>query len=779
MRRAGRYTKRRSVRAAWLETNKYILWFRGLKRWQKIAIVVTPILVVLLLIPLLTYAYFARDISDKDRLMNRNNTGIVLMDKSGQVIYQVGRAKHREAVPLNQIADNTKKALLASEDKDFYKHGGFSVTGLLGAVYGNMVTGGKNYGGSTLTQQLAKNTLLSNQKTFLRKYQELSVAIAIDRTYSKDDILMMYLNSVYFGENAFGIEDAAETYYGKKPTELTLAESAMLIGVLPAPSAYSPISGNPKYAKERQQTVLSRMVKNGVITEAEKNAALAEELQYQPEKSPEKDSPAPHFAQMVIDQLKEKYGEERATRSGFQVTTTLDLNLQNQLQQNINNNMQRVQANGGSNASAVAIEPKTGAIRALIGSADWTNEQFGKVNMATSARQPGSSFKPIYYARGLADGTITPATVLDDEPTDFNGWKPKNALSNFNGKVSARKALSWSLNIPAVKVLQKVGVSKAVDQANKMGISTIDKKKEYGLSLALGAAEAKLIDMTSAYSGFANKGKQFEPQLIAEMKDKYNAKVGVSQSVGKQVISEQGAYLVSNILSDNSARAGMFGASLSVPGHRVAVKTGTTDANRDAWTIGYTPSLAVGVWVGNNDNAEMGSGGGSLAGPIWRTTMTQSLRGASADEFEQPSGIVQKDVCVGIGKLANNAGGNTYKDVFLTTALPEYGCNETKKEEPKPEEKPAEKPQETKQCPTGTTGTYPDCKLKEEQKCPTGTTGTPPNCVKEEPATCPTGTTGTPPNCVKEEPATCPTGTTGTPPNCTPVTNPPSTPTGP
>jgi 1A family penicillin-binding protein len=780
MRRIGKYTRSGGVRAARLETNKYLLWFRQLPLWQKIAYIAGPILIILILIPLLTYLYFARDISNKDRLMNRNNTGIVLLDKNKQVLYQVGRAKHRDIVPLDQISDTTKKALLASEDKNFYNHGGFSVTSLLGALYGNVVTGGSNFGGSTLTQQLAKNTLLSDQKTFLRKYQELSIAIAIDRTYSKDDILSMYLNSVYFGENAFGIEDAAETYFGKKPADLTLAESAMLIGLLPAPSAYSPISGSAKYAKERQTTVLTRMVNNKVITEAEKTSALAVELQYAPQKSASDESPAPHFSQMVIDQLKKKYGDEAAMRSGYQVTTTLDVNLQKQLQQNISDNMKRVQANGGSNASGVAIDPTTGNVLALVGSADWENKDFGKVNMVTTPRQPGSSFKPIYYARGLADGVITPATILEDKATDFDGWRPKNALNNFNGNVSVRKALDWSLNIPAIKVLQKVGVQTAVSQANTMGISTIDPNKSYGLSLALGSAEARLLDMTGAYSGFANKGSQLPPQLITEIQDKYSAKVAVDKPVPKRVISEQGAYLISNILSDNSARAGMFGSSLNVPGHRAAVKTGTTDENRDAWAIGYTPRIAVGIWVGNNDNATMGAGGGSLAGPIWRATMSQVLKGASADEFTQPSGIVQRDVCSGTGLLARNSGGNTYKDIFLTTALPDYGCNDSVKKEEPPVEQPAAQPQPAQQCPSGTTGTYPDCKTTTPQKCPTGTTGTYPDCKTTPVQQCPAGTTGTYPDC-KPDTSTqqCPTGTTGTYPNCTPATNPPSTSTGP
>ncbi|MBH1980359.1 penicillin-binding protein [Candidatus Saccharibacteria bacterium] len=715
MRRVGKYTKQRKTRAAWLTFNTYILWFRNLKRWQKVAVIVGPILTILILIPLMTYFYFARDISDKERLMNRNNTGIVLMDVNGTTIYQSGRAKHRDIVPLSEINETTKKALLASEDKDFYNHGGFSFISMIGAVYGNLVTGGTNYGGSTLTQQLAKNTLLTDQKSYLRKFQELSVSIAIEQTYTKDEIFEMYLNSTFFGGNAFGIEDAAKSFFNKAPKDLTLAESAMIIGVLPAPNAYSPIYGSMEYAKERQGTVLTRMVKNGFITQAEKDQALAQELAFAAPESSTDNSPAPHFAEMVLADLNKRYGEEKVARSGYQVKTTLDLNVQNKLQENINKNMNSIRYSGGSNAAALAIDPKTGSIRALIGSYDWNDEKDGKVNMATSARQPGSSFKPIYYAAAMADGVITPATILADEPINIDGYQPKNALRNYNGDVTVRKALNWSLNIPAVKVMQRYGIDKSIEAANDMGIDTIDKKKDYGLSLALGAAEARLIDMTHAYAGFANGGNQKEVALEEEIKSKYDQVIYKNEQKSKQVISEEGAYLISNILSDNQARAGIFGSSLSLSGNKkAAVKTGTTDENRDAWTIGYTPSLVIGVWVGNNDNTEMSSGGGSLAGPIWRNTMNELVT-QTGDPFTAPSGVVQKDTCYGTGKLANTAGGGTYKEYFLATALPEYGCN-AQTQQREPENKPEVQAPTTPTQPTSPAPTAPPADDEDEEE---------------------------------------------------------------
>lgn len=753
MRRTGKYTKKSNVRSARFESNKYFLWFRNLKRWQKIAVIVGPIVAVLVLIPLLTYVYFARDIADKERLMNRNNTGVVLMDRNGEEVYQIGRAKHREPVPLSQMSEYTKKALLASEDKNFYEHGGVSFTSMLGALYANVVTGGHNFGGSTLTQQLAKNTLLTDQKTFLRKYQELSVAIAIERTYSKDEILEMYLNSVYYGENAFGIADAAQTYFGKRPADLNLAESAMLIGVLPAPSAYSPITGSEKLAKERQNTVLSRMVNNNMISASEKEAAVAEEIAYAPQKSPSDESPAPHYVEMVMSELSKKYGEEKVTRSGFQVKTSLDLGLQRQLQEAVSANMTTVTRNGGSNAGAVAIDPKTGAIRALVGSYDWNDEQFGNVNMVTARRQPGSSFKPLYYAEALAKGTVTPATILEDAPIDIDGYKPQNAMRTYNGDVTVRKALSWSLNIPAVKVMQRLGVNQSIEAAERMGVTTLDSTKSHGLSLALGAAEAKLLDMTHAYASFANGGEQSEVNYVEEIKSKYDKTMPVSTPKQKRTISEEGAYLISDILSDNSARAGMFGSSLTVQGKKVAVKTGTTDDNRDAWTIGYTPDLAVGVWVGNNDNTPMLSGGGTLAGPIWRKVMTQSALVKRGDNFVKPGGIVQKDVCYGTGKLAPGSGQNTYKELFISTALPSVGCDVKVKEEEKPKPVEEAKPEEQPRTSTPPKRTPPASSNDEDD----GTSPTNP----EEPGG--DGTTPTSPDDTGGVPQTPPPTPTPTP----------------
>jgi len=601
-----------------------------------------------------------------------------------------------------------KQALIASEDKDFYEHGGFSVLSTLRAVYGYVLNGGGSFGGSTITQQLAKITVLSSDRSFLRQYQAFSVAVAIENTYSKDQILEMYLNSVFFGENAFGIEAAARAYFGTTPDKLNLAQAAMLVGVLPAPSIYSPVSGNPEYAKERQDTVLSRMVTNGYITKEQKEEALAIELAYQPATSPMKDSIAPHFAEMVVAELYEKYGEETVARSGYQVTTTLDANVQTQLQAAVDANMPTITRNGGSNAASVAIDPATGGVRGLVGSYDWNDESFGNVNIATSLRQPGSSFKPVYYAQALAQGLITPATIIKDERTDFGGgYVPQNADRRFRGDVTVRNALDWSLNIPAIKVMQQVGVDETIEVARKMGLSSIDEKQNHGLSLALGSAEVSLLRLTNVYAAFANQGEQYDTSLVESISSKYGEKVFVAEKQPRQVITPQGAFLVSDILADNGARASLFGSSLNVYDaktravKKVAVKTGTTNDSRDAWTMGYTPQLAIGVWVGNNDNRPMANGGSIMAGPIFTKAMGAILAGVDTS-FPEVNGVVQRNICYGNrGVAAEPVKDKTYREWFLTTALPTAQCS-ARNESPSPSPTPS---------PTPTPSSEPDAEL--------------------------------------------------------------------
>ncbi len=668
---------------------------KGITRKQ-VAIAASLGLAVLIIVPVATYANYAQDIGNKERLMNRNSTGIILRDKNGEIFYEYGKLNATDQAKLSGISDNFENALIASEDKDFRNHEGYSIRGIASATYANILNkDATRYGGSTITQQLVKNKLLSNEKSFLRKYQEVSMAVAVERRYTKDEILEMYINSVYYGEGAFGITDAAKTYFNKNPQDLTLAESSMLVGLLPAPTTYSPISGNKEKAKEQQKRVLDKMSEDGVITTAEKNAISAENIAYNPATTEQRNNHAQHFAEMVIDELKDKYSEETVIRMGYDVTTSLDLNWQKQAEANAQERVQALGQAGARNASVVAIDPKNGQVRALVGSVDWNNPTFGKVNMATSVRQPGSSFKPIYYSEAMDKKLITPATILEDKPKTYGGtYKPTNYDFKYRGNIPVRNALSQSLNIPAVDVMEKLGTEDAASAARRMGISTVTEPDKYGLSLALGTAEVKLYEMVNAYASFANKGQQFQPTLITKIQDKYDAQVfEVKPQVAKQVTSPEASYLISSILSDNQARSPTFGNALNIQNRKVAVKTGTTNDSKDAWTIGYTPSVVVGVWMGNNENEPMvGLAGSSSAGGVWKNSMTNFLGNSPNEEFERPANIISMQICAGSGLKAAGKSGKTYEEFFIKGTEPTKECNkaESKPAEAKPEDKKPE-----------------------------------------------------------------------------------------
>lgn len=714
MKRQGRYTQKRSpiFRSRHFLTRQWRA-FKGFSRRKKIVIVATPIAAFLILTPIITYALLYRDISDPERLMNRNNTGVEIVDRHDQIIFSSARNTSLKRLQLSDISPLTQKALVSSEDKDFYKHDGFSLKAILGAVLNNAK--GSSGGGSTLTQQLVKNTLLSSKHSFFRKYQELFMAVAVEQQYSKDEILDMYLNSVYFGEGSFGIDEAAHTYFNTDAKNLDLAQSAMLVGILPAPGVYSPINGDATKAKQRQAYVLKRMVEDGKITSAEKTSALSEVLAYA-EVKPITYDHAPHFTEMVINQLYAKYGEENVKRSGYMVKTTLDLDWQKQAETIVANQTAINARYGGRNAALVAIDPKTGDVRALVGSANYDDPTFGKVNMATTARQPGSSFKPIYYTEAINEKKITAATVIQDVATDFNGYKPNNFDFKFRGNITVRNALSESLNIPAIKVMQKVGIDEAVKKAREMGITTIDSKNHYGLALALGAAEAKPLEMTNAYAAFANAGNQHPTRIIESIDNKYGETIFHPSTKTTRVQTSQASFIMSDILSDNNARASSFGSRLNIPGRKVAVKTGSTDDNRDAWTIGYTPSVAVGVWVGNNENEVMSSGGSALAGPIWTKSIQAFLGNSAPETFIQPSGVTKANACT--------VNGGTYQDYFINGTQPDNTCQSKKTDSntapvptpqatPAPTEQPSTQPKDTDgdgvvdtidQCPSTPTG---------------------------------------------------------------------------
>jgi 1A family penicillin-binding protein len=731
--------------------------------WKKVFVVVWPLLIALLFIAVITTLIFIGALGNKESLINRNHTGVTLLDRNGKVFYQFGNARTDTYVALSAIAPVAQKAVVSSEDKDFYRHPGFSITGIGSALYQNLIRRGDG-GGSTLTQQLVKNALLSPKRDLLRKYQEFILSVEIERRYTKAEILEMYLNSAYFGEGAFGIEDAAKVYFGKAAKDLDLAEASMLIGLLPAPTTYSPISGDAHKAKVRQAYVLDRMQKDGNITAEAVASAGAEVLRYQP-KAPEQPPKSPHFALMVKDWLQKQYGEEQITRSGYTVKTTLNPEYQALAEAAVQAQVKRLAASKVSNGSAVIVDPRNGEVMAVVGSVDWNNSQFGKVNMATSSRQPGSSFKPFVYATGIEDKLMSAATIFEDKPKDFSGYKPKNYDLSYHGNVTLRRALANSLNIPAVEAMQKVGIDNVIKNARAVGLTTLDKTAdEYGLPLALGSGQARLIEMTNGYAAFANQGKHYDTQLVMSITDKNNHQIYTESSQSSTVWSPGTAFVMSSILSDNSARSEVFGGSLTVAGSRpVAVKTGTTEDYRDAWTIGYTPSLAIGVWIGNNDNSPMSSiAGASGAAPIWRSLMQRILSGGQVEKFVQPASITSHDVCSD-GALAMNPGDNTYTEYFLTGTLPSATCNESKPEVPQaaPVLTPDTQAPKTDTKPVTTPAVVPTpattTPVTPSTTTPSSNPSTPSSTT---PPTTPTGTT----------PATTPTTA---PTTTTPVTTPP------
>lgn len=643
----------------------------------------TAISATLSVVTILTYLYFAKDLKSKEAIMNNNNTGLVLLDRNGTPFFKFYQAQYREPVPPNQIPDRLKEAVITAEDKQFYSHPGFSIKAILGALLADLRRQNLDYGGSTITQQLVKNSLLNTKKSILRKYQELVLAQEIERRFSKDDILWMYLNSVYWGEGSFGIEEASEAYFNRPAKDLDLAQSALLAGLLTAPSRLSPISGDRPAAILRQRYILEQMVGQKYISQAEAERAAQEDLTFNSNPQDNFIFRAPLFAEMVKQQLVDRYGEETVARSGFTVITTLDLNWQNFAQQVVSEQVARLRADRVSNGAAVVEDPKTGEIRALVGNKDWNNPQYGKFNVATALRQPGSSFKPIVYAAALEKRVITPATILMDVPTTYkpgpevasSPYSPRDYDNKTRGPVTVRRALDNSLNIPAVEVMQKTGVPAAVEMARRMGITTLKEPSNYGLSLVLGSAEVPLIEMTNAFAVFANQGQRNDITIFTRITDKQNNIIYQYRPREQRVLDSGVAFLISSILSDNATRSEMFGTILNIS-RPAAVKTGTSENYRDSLTIGYTPQLTVGVWVGNNDSAPMDQVAGSVgAAPIWKALMEKFLAGTPVEQFSMPPDIVETQICKNNGLLARQPSAATYREYFLRGTEPKAYCN--------------------------------------------------------------------------------------------------------
>jgi 1A family penicillin-binding protein len=567
-----------------------------------------------------------------------------ITDRTGEVVlYDIHQSVRRTEVGLGEMNDNIKNAVVSIEDSHFYQHSGIRPTSIARAIFVNIFKGKFSQGGSTITQQIIKNTLLNTDKTLIRKFKEWILALKIERQFTKDQILQIYLNDAPFGSTIYGVEEASRAFFSKSAKELTVSESAYLAAMMPAPSYYSPFGQHRDKLDDRKNLVLRKMKEYDYINDAQYEEALREKVTFNSQAS--NSIKAPHFAFYILDYLQKKYGEDVMESGGYTIKTTLDYELQKKAEDIVSKqaeeNLKRFRA---SNSSLVAIDPTTGQILAMVGSKNYFDKTIdGAYNVAVAKRQPGSSFKPFVYLTAFEKG-YTPETILFDIPTEFSTscasrpdtcYHPQNFDKKFKGPISLRSAIAESRNVPSVKLLYLVGVDHAIENAHKLGITTLNDKDEYyGLSLVLGGGEVTLLDMTSAYGTFANSGIHNEKTGILEVRDRKGNIIEQYEQNATQAIDKNAVLTLNDVLSDAEARIPTFGSSITIPG--VAVKTGTTNDDRDAWIIGYTPSIAVGVWSGNNNNASMTSGGGAVSGPIWKAFMEEILKTVPIVPFEKP-----------------------------------------------------------------------------------------------------------------------------------------------
>jgi len=631
-----------------------------------------------------------------------------ILDRNGKILYEVYSDFKRTPVALENIPLTVQQATIAIEDKNFYQHHGLDTIAIMRAAF-NTLTGKRLEGGSTITQQLVKNPLLSDpRRTITRKIKEAILALATEITYDKNEILELYLNHAPYGGAVYGIETASETYFGKEAKNLTLAESALLAGLPQSPTRYSPFGANPELAIARQQDVLRRMVEDKYITREQADAAKAEKLNFLKKNIT---ISAPHFSLMVRDALVQKYGEDKVNLGGLRVTTTLDLDLQQYFEASLSAEMKKIAKLKISNGAAVVTKPNTGEIIALVGSKDYfDNDIDGQVNITKALRQPGSSIKPINYATGLLRGWPASTTYLDI-PTCFGvtGQKqycPKNYDNSFRGPVSMRQSLANSYNIPAVKQLALNGIEPFIATASAMGISTWTDSKNYGLSLTLGGGEVTMLDMAKAFGTFANSGVTVPLISVIKVED-YTGKVLEQVDVEKianavsvtpenwtdfwqnqsqpktdllptdprVTLPQEVTFIISDILADNGARSAAFGSTsqLIIPGHTVSVKTGTTNDLKDNWTIGYTPDYLAVTWVGNNDNSSMSyvASGVTGASPIWNKIMRRLLKDVKDRPLVKPELVTNFQVCNLTGLLAQQENQcESHNEFFIDNILP-------------------------------------------------------------------------------------------------------------
>lgn len=598
-------------------------------------------------------AWISRDLPDPNTLINRSVAQTTkIYDRTGtHLLYEIHGDQNRTLIQIKDLPSYVPKATVSIEDKNFYNHHGIDWLGLVRAFIKNTLRGQRISGTSTLTQQLVKNAILTNERSLTRKLKEILLSLQLERVFTKDQILQLYLNEIPYGSTTYGIESATRGYFGKPAKELTVDEAALLAAIPQAPDLYSPYGtglhgDNRTQLVGRQHYILDQMATQGYITrEQADEAKKIDTLKKIIPKNVGKIS-APHFVMYVRSQLLDTYGQDAVERGGLNVITTLDWDKQQIAQDEV---AKGVDARGAkyqfTNAALVALDPKNGQILSMVGSKDFFDaEHDGQVNVVLSPRQPGSSFKPIVYTAGFLKG-YTPDTTLWDVnttfKTDLKDYSPRNYDLKEHGPVSVRTALQGSLNIAAVKMLYLVGISRVLDFAEQLGYTTLSDRSRFGLSLVLGGGEVKLLEHANAYAAFANNGVQFPTAAILKVTDP-TGKVLQEWTTpqGNQVVDADATHKISSVLSDNNARAYVFGArnNFVLPGRPAAAKSGTTNNFHDAWTLGYTPSLVAGVWVGNNDNTEMkrGADGSQIAAPIWQGFMTRALASSTIENFPSP-----------------------------------------------------------------------------------------------------------------------------------------------
>jgi len=640
-------------------------------------------LIGFILLMTVLFVWYGRSLPTPGKLVDAQQSDSTrIYDRNEVLLYSVYQDQNRIYVNLPNIPKYLQQGTIAIEDRNFYNNQGFSVTGYLRAIR-NIVLYRQLSGGSTLTQQLVKNVLLTSEQSIPRKIKELMLSIQVDKKYNKDQILEMYLNDVGYGGTAVGVEAASEVYFNKNVKDLDLAQSALIAGLPQSPTVYSPFSGY-KYYIDRSQEVLDAMVRDKYITQTQANDAL-KEIKFMQFTQNSAGIKAPHFVFYVKEQLVKQFGENMVERGGLQVKTSLDYNVEKEAEKIVKEEIGKLKNYNVGNGAAVVSNPRTGEILAMVGSEDYFNtKNDGNFNAALGLRQPGSSLKPITYAVGFSRG-YTPATVLMDTPTNFKAqdsekdYNPVNYDGKFRGPIQVRFALGNSINIPAIKMLALVGIKNVMQKAYDMGISnwepTDNNLKDVGYSLVLGGRVVRLVDEVEAYGVFANAGNKQPLVSILEVKDsKGNVLYKYNPPSPQRVLSQEVSFLISHILLDNNARLIDFGAysQLVVPGHTsVSVKTGTTNEFKDNWTVGYTPSFVVGVWVGNNDNSAMNKIASGITGaaPIWNRIMSFVLKGKPDEQPQKPDNVLAMQIDAFAGGLPQS-GQSTRTEYFIQGTQP-------------------------------------------------------------------------------------------------------------